>query len=115
MGIIDQTLDSLQGPEEGFTQGSFIQPAIKGYRQLTQAEADLMNEVKQMAEQVGTLVEKLQRYSHIAAYSPQGREDLRKGDPTIVLLDQRWVSEGKTDLQKGFMSLVRSIANPTSF
>ena len=30
-------------------------------------------------------------------------------------IDQRWLAIGKTDLQKGFMSVVRSIAKPTSF
>lgn len=53
-----------------------------------------MNEAKELSEQVGSLVNKLQG---------QGG------------LDQRWIAEGKTDLQKGFMSLVRGIAQPTTF
>jgi hypothetical protein len=73
---------------------TFEQPKITGYRQLSEADAELMNEVKQKAVEVGALVDKL-------------REN--KG------LDQRWVSIGQTDLQKGFMSLVRSVAQPTSF
>ena len=67
---------------------------IKGYRDLGEKEIALMNEVKELAEKVGELVVKLQ--SH--------RE-----------LDQRWISIGSTDLQKGFMSLVRGIAQPTTF
>lgn len=67
---------------------------IKGYRDLSQSEIDQMNKAKALAEQVGELVEELQ--------STDG-------------LDQRWVSEGKTDLQKGFMSLIRGIAQPTTF
>lgn len=67
---------------------------IKGYRDLTQEEIDLMNEGKALAEQVGQFVEKLQ--------AADG-------------LDQRWVSTGKTDLQKGFMSVIRGIAQPTTF
>ena len=71
-----------------------IQPDIKGYRQLNDDEAALMNEIKDQAEICGVLIEKLQ---------------------TTGGLDYRWVSIGATDLQKGFMALVRSVAKPTSF
>jgi hypothetical protein len=30
-------------------------------------------------------------------------------------IDQRWLSIGITDLQKGFMSVIRSIIRPTTF
>lgn len=71
------------------------QPEIKGYRQLTDADANRINHIKDMAEAVGVLIEKLKN----------------DGDA----LDQRWVSIGATDLQKGFMSLVRAVAQPTTF
>jgi len=67
---------------------------IKGYRDLSQQEIDDMNESKELAAQVGTLIEKLY---------------------TIESIDKRWLSIAKTDLQKGFMSMVRSIAQPESF
>jgi hypothetical protein len=67
---------------------------IKGYRDLTPEEIGLMNDLKVMAENVGTAVEILRR---------------RDG------LDQRWVSIGETHLQQGFMALVRAIAQPTTF
>lgn len=73
---------------------SFTQPKITGYRQLTQDEAALMNEGKALAEQVGAYIEKLR---------------------SIDGLDQRWVSIGATDLQKGFMAVIRGIARPTTF
>lgn len=69
-------------------------PLLDGYRQLSPDEIELANEVKRVASFVGLLVDRLQARSQ---------------------LDQRWVSEGKTDLQKGFMSLVRSITRPTTF
>lgn len=53
-----------------------------------------MNKIKAKAEEVGALVEELINNSE---------------------LDQRWVSIGATDCQKGFMALVRSVAKPTSF
>ncbi|MBN3270158.1 hypothetical protein CUR95_24160 [Bordetella bronchiseptica] len=68
---------------------------IKGYRDLSQAEIDSMNEAKALAEQCGAFVEKLRS---------QG-----------TALDQRWVSIGATDLQRGFMAVIRGIAKPTTF
>lgn len=67
---------------------------IKGYRDLSLEEIALMNECKAMAEQVGILIDKL------------------RATPG---LDQRWVSIGATDLQKGFMATIRGIAQPSTF
>lgn len=67
---------------------------IKGYRDLSKQEIDLMNEGKALAEQVGLYIDKLQ---------------------ALDSTDKRWVATGKTDLQKGFMSAIRSIAQPTTF
>lgn len=67
---------------------------IKGYRDLSQAEIDLMNEIKSKGAELGELVAKL-----------------RATDG----LDQRWVSIGATDLQTGLMALTRGVAQPTSF
>jgi len=70
---------------------------IKGYRDLSQEEIDLMNESKEMAEQVGKLILKL--------------ED----SADKLHLDGGWLELGKRDLQTGFMKVVRSIAQPTTF
>lgn len=67
---------------------------IKGYRDLSAEEIALMNEVKAKAEEVGALVEKVAGTAGV---------------------DGRWVATGKTDLQKGFMSIVRGIAQPGTF
>ena len=67
---------------------------IKGYRDLSQTEIDLMNEVKEKGAELGELVEKLM--------ATDG-------------LDKRWIAIGKTHLQQGCMSLVRGIAQPESF
>ncbi|MBC4892321.1 hypothetical protein H8L28_26810, partial [Klebsiella pneumoniae] len=50
---------------------------------------------------VGEFVEKLER-AEFARNSLQ-------------LPDKRWLAIGKTDLQKGFMAVIRSIAKPTTF
>ena len=75
---------------------TFTQPKITGYRQLSEAEVALMNEGKALAEQCGAFVEKLQRLE----YPP---------------LDRRWVAIGATQLQQGWMAVIRGIAQPTSF
>lgn len=67
---------------------------IKGYRELSAEEVAQMNDIKATAAQVGDLVDRVLAL------------------PTI---DRRWAAEGRTDLQKGFMSLVRAIAQPTTF
>jgi len=76
---------------------------IKGYRDLSQEEIDLMNEIKVKADEVGLVVAKLQRLIETKAEDNPARPD------------PRWVHTGETDLQKGFMALVRSVAKPTSF
>ena len=67
---------------------------IKGYRELTQEEINLMNEVKQKGVELGDLFEKLEK---------------------IENLDKRWLAIGKTDLQKGLMETTRAIARPEFF
>jgi len=67
---------------------------IKGYRDLSQEEIDLINRIKGYAEEVGEAIEEAEGVDSI---------------------DQRWLAIAKTDLQKGFMSLIRSIAKPNTF
>lgn len=67
---------------------------ITGYRDLSQAEIDLMNEGKALAEQCGAFIEKLHK---------------------LPDADMRCVSIGKTELQTGFMWAIRGIARPTTF
>lgn len=67
---------------------------IKGYRELSQPEIDLMNESKELAAKVGAFCEKLEASG---------------------LHDGRWLEIAQADLQKGFMSLTRSVAKPDSF
>ena len=67
---------------------------IKGYRDLSQEEIDLMNEGKALAEQCGAYLEKLM--------ANEGT-------------DKRAVALGKTNLQQGFMWAIRGVAQPTTF
>lgn len=67
---------------------------IKGYRDLSPEEIELMNLIKGLGEQVGSMINSLRNCPN---------------------LDQRWVSIAQTDLQKGFMAAVRAVAKPTTF
>lgn len=90
---------------------TFTQPKITGYRQLSEAEVALMNEGKALAEQCGAYIAKLR------LHGPQSLipgHDINQ-PPREPLLDQRWISIGATDLQRGFMAVIRGIAQPTSF
>jgi hypothetical protein len=76
---------------------------IRGYRELDEREIKLINEIKDLAEKVGFLVEQ------ISCLNGVGR------DQGAIWADQRWVHIARTDLQKGFMALTRAVAKPTSF
>ena len=67
---------------------------ITGYRDLTEAEIAAMNDCKEVAITVSKLCDRVAK---------------------IQGVDQRWFAIGRTDLQKGFMALVRSIAKPETF
>lgn len=76
------------------------QPDIKGYRELNEAEGEMINRIKEMAVAVGELVEDIS-----GPPAPDSGYEV----------DLRWANIAKTDLQKGFMSLIRSVARPETF
>ena len=75
---------------------------ITGYRQLSEDEIALVNEGKALAEQCGAFIYKLRGMGMKTEEVPTG-------------LDQRWISIGATDLQRGFMAITRGITQPTTF
>jgi hypothetical protein len=82
-------------PENDEAPATFTPPPpITGYRNLTQAEVDLMNEGKALGVQIGQYIDRVM------------------ATPDI---DGRWVAIGKTHLQQGLMAVLRGIARPTTF
>lgn len=67
---------------------------IKGYRDLSQEEIDIANELKELAALVGESVDRV-----------MARTDT----------DKRWCAIARTDLQTGFMALIRSVLRPETF
>ena len=67
---------------------------ITGYRELSQSEIDLMNEVKEQGKVLDALITQMTHNDEV---------------------DRRWLAIGTTNLQLGLMALTRAIAKPTSF
>lgn len=67
---------------------------VKGYRELSAFEIAMINELKQKGLELEALLNEISEKAKI---------------------DHRWMAIGWTDLQKGFMSVVRSIAKPEGF
>lgn len=78
---------------------------ITGYRDLTQEEIALINNCKAFAQQVGELVERIGAIP-VSRMPP---------DDGVTSHDPRWLAIARTQLQQGFMALIRSIAKPTTF
>lgn len=91
---------------------TFVQPKITGYRQLTESEARLMNKIKALATEAGSLIAELRSVPPTPADGQVRDIEGCWHDKTI---DQRWVSIGATDLQTGLMALTRGVAQPTTF
>lgn len=89
------------------TDTHFLQPQITGYRQLSEAEVALMNEGKALAEKCGEYIAKLRTHKDSSRREGDSRQE--------PALDQRWIAIGATDLQRGFMAVIRGIAQPTTF
>lgn len=70
------------------------QTDIKGYRQLDAGTVEQINAIKENANELGSLL------------------DYFAGQPDV---DQRWLAIARTDLQKGFMFLIRALARPEGF
>ena len=89
---------------------------ISGYRELTQPEIDLMNEIKEKGEDLKKLIQKVNQHinnQHAIASAPASTdaefERMEEADPC------KWSAYGEHQLQLGIMALVRAIAQPTTF
>lgn len=85
---------------------------IAGYRELSQAEIDLMNRIKAKGAELLELQRELSTY-----LSKQEREATVSGpDGELARLieaePKRWAAIGKTDIQTAIMALVRAVAQP---
>lgn len=95
------------------------QQKIKGYRDLSQVETDLINEIKAKGAELGALVEKLFDHTRqqIADANAHGAAtgDFTEFQRLTNAEPHHWVSTGSTNLQQGLMALTRAVAQPTNF
>lgn len=77
-------------------------PDSSGYRELDEAKAALLQEIRDAGANLESLVEKLERTTLVI-------DGENTGEP---LYDQDWVKLGKMDLQVGISCLTRSIIKP---
>lgn len=98
---------------------------IRGYRELTAEEIDLMNRIKAkgaellqlQAELAGRLSTDHECKRYAAKNSKLAPED-EASDECVELRrfegaePHRWAAIGKTDIQTGIMALVRAVAQP---
>lgn len=89
-------------------------PKITGYRALTGAEIAIINRVKAKAEEVRELLAEIGKLPD--AWIGKGTF-MGEAFPVGVEIgkDPRWFAIGQTDLQKGFMAVIRAIARPETF
>lgn len=77
---------------------------IKGYRELSQAEIDLMNEIKEKGVELSLLIEKVNKIT-----------DSLSSDVRESAEPYRWSALAKTHFQQGLMALTRAVAKPVFF
>ena len=87
---------------------------IKGYRDLSQGEIDLMNEIKSAGALLDAIILKVQDHieDQFAAADTGSEAELARlesADPVT------WCTQAKHELQTGLMKLTRSVAQPTFF
>jgi len=97
---------------------------IKGYRDLSAEEINLMNEIKQEGFALAILLLKAQIHlKHQATDALRGAEhegDLTaEQDAEFLRIQQaeptRWIAVAKTHFQEGMMALTRAVAQPGNF
>lgn len=84
---------------------------ISGYRELTQEEIDLMNEIKAFGPELDSLCAKIEGYLTKQYNGASNGEEDRINDAE----PDKWAQIGKAELQRGLMALTRAIAQPAFF
>lgn len=80
---------------------------LKGMRELNEDEINVMNNIADLGNQFGELIDKLE---HKPLYVFEASEiELN------VYPDSRWMAIGKSHLQQGIMCLKRAIGKPDNF
>lgn len=88
---------------------------IRGYRELTQTEIDLMNEIKSQGIALEAVLMKVRQHLRDQAEAVEGSSDHETVERLAESEPKRWVAIAATDFQTGLMALTRAVAQPTFF
>lgn len=88
---------------------------ISGYRELSQNEIDLMNEIKAFGPQLAQLIDKVEEHIGIQVEKANSMETDEETERLDAAGPRRWAAIAKKDLQIGLMALTRAVAQPTFF
>lgn len=88
---------------------------ITGYRELSQEEIDLMNQIKAIGSKLDELVTEV--FAHLAVQRDDANAKNDEAEIHRITASEasRWVSIARTDFQTGLMALTRAVAQPTTF
>lgn len=88
---------------------------ITGYRELSQEEIDLMNQIKALGSKMDELVTEV--FSHLAVQRDDAKAKNDEAEVHRISASDapRWASIARTDFQTGLMALIRAVAQPTTF
>lgn len=95
--------------------------SIKGYRELSQQEIDLMNEIKTLGENIGVVCDKIkahieeQRSLVSQAAEIVGVNSDTENNRLDAAQPELWENWGRCSAQLAMMELTRAVAQPTSF
>lgn len=88
---------------------------IKGYRDLSQEEIDLMNRLKEAGQVVSVLLELVKIHveeQRQLAIDCGNVAEINRLDETEP---EKWLATAKTDMQTGLMAAIRAVAQPETF
>lgn len=97
---------------------------ISGYRELTQADIDLMNKIKALGPLVSEVIAEVK--SHVGAQRNIRPPADADADASVAFMlaensrlndaePERWAAIARTHFQEGLMALTRAVAQPTFF
>lgn len=92
---------------------------IKGYRELSQAEIDLMNEVKAQGVALKALIDKVRaRVNEVydaACQLPDADSRKEEYDRLLAANPHMWINTAEMEMQVALMKLTRAVAQPSFF
>lgn len=95
----------------------YVKPNVKGYRNLTEEDVALMNELKELGETIETALYKVM--AHVEkCRATEGLSEINKVIEYERLdraTPERFLALAKTNMQTGLMQAIRAVAQPDSF